>query len=113
MVETTGCDGLMLARGVQGDPWLFHRVKHYLETGELLPKPPMSELIDTILRHARLQLEFKGEYLGMREMRKHVAWYTTGYPHSAKLRVKVNAVETMEQLEVLLAEYAADTECCD
>jgi len=102
MLTETGCDGLMLARGVQGDPWLFSRVNHYLETGELLPKPPMSELIDTILRHARMQLEFKGEYLGMREMRKHVAWYTTGYPHSAKLRVKVNAVETMEQLEELL-----------
>lgn len=109
MLETTGCDGIMLARGVQGDPWLFYRVNHYLETGELLPKPPMSELIDTILRHARLQLEFKGEYLGMREMRKHVAWYTTGYPHSAKLRVKVNAVETMQQLEELLFDYAQET----
>lgn len=108
MLESTGCDGLMLARGVQGDPWLFARVNHYLETGELLPKPPMSELIDTILRHAKLQLEFKGEYLGMREMRKHVAWYTTGYPHSAKLRVKVNAVETMGQLEELLHAYVRE-----
>ena len=70
----------------------------------------MSELIDTILRHARLQLEFKGEYLGMREMRKHVAWYTTGYPHSARLRVKVNAVETMQQLEELLSDYAMEVE---
>ena len=112
MLDVTGCDGLMLARGVQGDPWLFHRVNHYLETGELLPKPPMSELIDTILRHAQLQLEFKGEYLGMREMRKHVAWYTTGYPHSAKLRVRVNAVETMAELEALLSEYVAETETC-
>ena len=110
MLVTTGCDGIMLARGVQGDPWLFHRVNHYLETGELLPKPPMSELIDTILRHAKLQLEFKGEYLGMREMRKHVAWYTTGYPHSARLRVKVNAVETMAELEELLCEYVAECE---
>jgi len=110
MLDTTGCDGLMLARGVQGNPWLFSRVNHYLETGELLPKPPMSELIETVLRHAKLQLEFKGEYLGMREMRKHVAWYTTGYPHSAKLRVKVNAVETMAELEALLAEYVRETE---
>lgn len=110
MLVTTGCDGLMLARGVQGDPWLFYRVKHYLETGERLPKPPLSELIETILRHARLQLEFKGEYLGMREMRKHVAWYTTGYPHSARLRVKVNAVETMEQLLALLSEYVEEVE---
>lgn len=110
MLEVTGCDGLMLARGVQGDPWLFRRVRHYLETGELLLKPPMSELIDTIMRHAKLQLDFKGEYLGIREMRKHVAWYTTGYPHSAKLRVKVNAVETLEELSELLSEYAGETE---
>ncbi len=110
MLDFTGCDGLMLARGVQGDPWLFARVNHYLETGELLPKPPMSELIETILRHAELQLEFKGEYLGMREMRKHVAWYTTGYPHSAKLRVKVNAVETMAELRTLLEQYTEEAE---
>ncbi len=110
MLEITGCDGLMLARGVQGDPWLFRRVRHYLETGELLLKPPISELIDTIMRHAKLQLDFKGEYLGIREMRKHVAWYTTGYPYSAKLRVKVNAVETLEELSELLSEYARETE---
>ncbi len=110
MLDTTGCDGVMLARGVQGDPWLFARVNHYLETGELLPKPPLSELIETILRHAELQLEFKGEYLGMREMRKHVAWYTTGYPHSAKLRVKVNAVETMAELRTLLEQYTEEAE---
>lgn len=110
MLDTTGCDGLMLARGVQGDPWLFHRVNHYLETGELLPKPPMGSLIETILRHAKLQLEFKGEYLGMREMRKHVAWYTTGYPNSAKLRVKVNAVETMAELSELLMCYVRECE---
>ncbi len=110
MLTETGCDGLMLARGVQGDPWLFHRVNHYLETGELLPKPSMRLLIDTILRHAKLQLEFKGEYLGMREMRKHVAWYTTGYPHSAKLRVKINAVETMAELKQLLESYERECE---
>lgn len=110
MLSETGCDGLMLARGVQGDPWLFSRVNHYLSTGELLEKPKLSDLIETILRHARLQLEFKGEYLGMREMRKHVAWYTTGYPHSAKLRVRINAVETMEELEALLEEYVMENE---
>lgn len=110
MLSETGCDGLMLARGVQGDPWLFSRVNHYLATGELLEKPKLFDLIETILRHARLQLEFKGEYLGMREMRKHVAWYTTGYPHSAKLRVRINAVETMEELETLLEEYVMENE---
>lgn len=108
MLLETGCDGLMLARGVQGNPWLFSRVKHYLATGELLGKPPLSVLLEAILRHARMQLDFKGEYLGMREMRKHVAWYTTGYPHSAKLRVRINAVETMEELEKLLRDYAEE-----
>lgn len=106
MLAWTGCDGVMLARGVQGDPWLFARINRYLETGELLPKPPLSELIETILRHARLQLEVKGEVCGIREMRKHVAWYTTGYPHSARLRVLVNQVERLEELEELLREYA-------
>lgn len=113
MLAVTGCDGLMLARGAQGNPWLFYQVNHYLETGERLPKPPLSELLETISRHARMQMEFKGEYLGMREMRKHVAWYTTGYPHSARLRAKVNAVETMEQLLGLLSEYAGEAEKTD
>lgn len=106
MLAWTGCDGVMLARGVQGDPWLFARINRYLETGELLPKPPLSELMETILRHARQQLEVKGEICGIREMRKHVAWYTTGYPHSARLRVLVNQVERLEELEELLREYA-------
>lgn len=105
MLLETGCDGVMLARGVQGDPWLFHRVNHYLETGELLPKPPLSELKETILRHAQMQLDFKGEYLGVREMRKHVSWYTMGYPHSARLRVLVNAVESIAELSELLDRY--------
>lgn len=105
MLTETGCDGVMLARGVQGDPWLFQRVNHYLETGELLPKPPLSELKETILRHAQMQLDFKGEYLGVREMRKHVSWYTMGYPHSARLRVLVNAVESIAELSELLDRY--------
>lgn len=110
MLSETGCDGIMLARGVQGDPWLFRRVNHYLETGEVLSKPPLSELVETILRHARMQLEFKGEECGMREMRKHVAWYTMGYPHSAKLRVAVNSVESIAQLTELLLGYCRENE---
>lgn len=110
MLSETGCDGIMLARGVQGDPWLFHRTNHYLKTGELLPKPPLSELIDMILRHAKMQLSFKGEYLGVREMRKHVSWYTMGYPHSARLRVLVNAVDSVEELSGLLYRYAEAVE---
>ena len=101
MLTETGCDGLMLARGARGNPWLFSRINHYLDTGELLPPPSHDEVVAMILRHARLQAEFKGEMMGMREMRKHVAWYTAGMPHSSALRNQVNQVETIEQLEEL------------
>ena len=106
MLEETGCDAVMLARGVRGNPWLFTQTKRYLETGEQLPKPEIGEVIETILRHAKMQVAFKGEYLGMREMRKHVAWYTTGYPQSAKLRGKINEIENISDLQYLLEDYA-------
>lgn len=106
MLEETGCDAVMLARGVRGNPWLFAQTKEYIKTGILLPKPPIEEVLETIERHARMQVAFKGEYLGMREMRKHVAWYTTGYPKSAKLRSQINEVEDMDQLRRLLEDYA-------
>lgn len=107
MLEETGCDGVMLARGVRGNPWLFTQTKAYLKDGTLLPKPPISQVIETILRHGKMQVAYKGEYLGMREMRKHVAWYTTGYPQSAKLRNQINAIENLTDLQVLLEDYAS------
>lgn len=105
MLEETGCDGVMLARGVRGNPWLFRQTKTYLETGKILPKPPIEEVIETIMRHAQMQIAFKGDYIGMREMRKHVAWYTTGYPQSAKLRGKINEIENISDLQYLLESY--------
>lgn len=102
MLEETGCDGVMVGRAAEGNPWIFREISHYLDTGELLPRPSLEEVKEMILRHARLQLEYKGEYTGMREMRKHVAWYTAGFPHSARLRGAVNEIESMEQLMVLL-----------
>ena len=81
--------------------WLFHHIKTYNETGVLEEKPTFEEVLAMILRHGRMQMEFKGECMGMREMRKHVAWYTAGYPHSASIRRRVNEVETYEQLEKL------------
>ncbi len=104
MEKQTGCDGFMIGRGAQGNPWIFHQILHYFETGELIGKPPIEEMVETMLRHARLQVEFKGEYLGIREMRKHAAWYTAGYKNSSKLRGRINAVETYEQLEALFQE---------
>jgi len=104
MMDETGCDGLMIARGAKGNPWLFHRINHYLDTGELLPAPSAEEIKAMILRHGALQMEYKGEHIGMREMRKHVAWYTAGYPHSAALRNDINQVSTLEELNRLIAE---------
>jgi nifR3 family TIM-barrel protein len=101
MQEQTGCDGFMIGRGAQGNPWIFKQILHKLETGEDLPKPNIQEVTDMVLRHAKLQLEVKGEYIGIREIRKHAAWYTAGYKNSAKLRGKINEVESYEQLEEL------------
>ena len=86
MQQETGCDGLMIARGAQGNPWIFAQINHFLETGEELPKPSAKEMVDMVLRHAKMQIAFKGEFTGMREMRKHAAWYTGGYKHASSRR---------------------------
>ena len=99
LAKQTGCDGIMIGRASRGNPWIFKEITQYLDTGILPERPTNEEVRNTILRHAALQLEFKGEYTGIREMRKHVAWYTAGYPHSAKLRRMVNEMETFTELE--------------
>ena len=101
MQQETGCDGFMIARGAEGNPWIFRQILHYFETGEKLPKPAFEEVTDMILRHAKMQIAFKGEYTGIREMRKHAAWYTAGYKNSARLRAKICEVETYDQLKEL------------
>lgn len=105
MMEETGCDGLMIGRAVRGNPWLFAQINHFLKTGEHLPKPSIHEVKEMIFKHAELMLDCKGEFTGFREMRKHVAWYTAGYPHSARVRGKCNEIENMEDLEKLMEEY--------
>ena len=104
MQKQTGCDGFMIARGAEGNPWIFAQILHYFKTGEELPKPTFEEVTQMLLRHARMQLEFKGEYTGIREIRKHAAWYTSGYRNSSKLRGRINEAETYEQLEALFQE---------
>lgn len=104
MQEQTGCDGFMIARGAQGNPWIFHQILHYFKTGEHEAKPSIEEMTKMMLRHARMMIEYKGEYTGMHEIRKHAAWYTTGYPNSARFRGQINEVETYAQLEALLEE---------
>lgn len=102
MFEETGVDGIMIGRAARGNPWIFSQIRTYLETGVLLERPSAEEVHKMMLRHARMQLEYKGEYTGIREMRKHVGWYTAGYPHSARLRAKINEVESYAELEALL-----------
>ena len=98
MLDLTGCDGVMIGRGAKGNPWIFSQILHYLETGEVLPGPSVLEIKEMILRHGRLLSEDKGEFTAMREMRKHMAWYTAGLPHSAALRNEINLVETLEEM---------------
>lgn len=102
MMEITGCDGVMAGRAARGNPWLFQRITAYLRDETKLPKPDMEEVKKMIMRHADLMLKTKGEYTGIREMRKHVSWYTAGYPHSARIRQQVNLIESFEELERLV-----------
>lgn len=98
LLKETGCDGVMVGRAAQGNPFIFREITEYLETGIIPPKPTPAEVRATIERHARMQMEEKGEYTGVREMRKHLSWYTVGYPNSAKYRQMINSMETMEEL---------------
>ncbi len=99
MFEETGCDGVMVARAAQGNPFLFREIKSFFETGEACERPTNQEIYDTVIRHADLQLKYKGEYIGIREMRKHVSWYTFGMPGSARFRNEINQMTDMDSLK--------------
>ncbi len=98
-LKETNCDGLMIARGARGKPWIFRQIKSFLETKKKLPEPSIEEVIAMILRHAKMLIDFKGEVIAMREMRKHITWYTVGYKNSASMRRMANNIETYVQLE--------------
>ncbi|MBQ7372324.1 MAG: tRNA dihydrouridine synthase DusB [Blautia sp.] len=102
LLQETGCDAVMIGRAVRGNPWIFREMKHYFETGELCPQPTVEEVRQMILRHARMVIDLKGEYIGIREMRKHVAWYTAGMRHSSSLRRESNSIESYVHLEKML-----------
>ena len=110
MKEQTNCDGFMIARGAQGNPWIFRQILHYMQTGENLPKPSMQEMVEMMLRHAKMLIDYKGDYTGVREMRKHATWYTGGYRNSAKLRAKINEIESYEELKALFDKVLSYTE---
>ncbi len=102
MLEQTGCAAVMIGRAARGNPWLFRQMAAYLQDGTIVPEPDREERKAMILRHAKLQLDTKGEYTGVREMRKHVSWYTAGMPNSAKLRQSVNLAESFAQIKELV-----------
>lgn len=98
MLEQTGCDGVMIGRGAQGNPWIFRETIRFLATGEVLPPPSNAEKRAVILQHAAMEEKYKGEYTAVREMRRHLSWYSFGMPNSARFRQTINQMETMEEL---------------
>lgn len=104
LLAETGCDGVMVGRAARGNPWIFREIRAYLETGETPPRPSALQMRDMLLRHCLLEQAYKGEYTAVREMRKHIGWYTAGYPHSASARRRVNEAVSMQELTALVEE---------
>lgn len=102
MFEYTNCDAVMIGRAAQGNPWIFKRTLHYINTGELLEEPSLQEKVNTALKHLYMLTEYKGEYTGIREMRKHLGWYIKGIKNSAQMRVLINKAETKEEIKDIL-----------
>lgn len=106
----TGCDGVMIGRAAQGNPWIFRRFHEFLTTGAEPPEPTLAERCALILRHLDMLLERKGTYIGPREMRKHATWYTHGLPHAAQLRDAFNRAETREDFAAILRQIHIEEE---
>ena len=98
MFDETGCDGIAIGRAAQGNPFIFREILHFLETNEKLDRPNGTEMFDTVREHARLMIKYKGEYTAVREMRKHLSWYSAGMPGSAKLRGRINEMCSMDDI---------------
>ncbi|WP_341466888.1 tRNA dihydrouridine synthase DusB [Natranaerovirga hydrolytica] len=109
LLEHSNCDAIMIGRGAQGNPWLFNSINTYLKTGKLINKPSYEEIVETIIRHGKMLIDYKGEFTGIREMRKHVAWYTKGLPNTAQLRRSINETETFDELLEKLTDYKSQT----
>ncbi|QEK11108.1 tRNA dihydrouridine synthase DusB [Crassaminicella thermophila] len=105
MKELTNCDAVMIARGAQGNPWIFKKVSHYMKTGEVLADPTVEEKIQMALRHLCILIEKKGEYIAIREIRKHMGWYLKGIRNSAAIRGKMNTIESKEEMEKMLYDF--------
>jgi len=105
MLEETGCDAVMIGRGAQGNPWIFGRTVEYLKTGKLLPEPTYEQRIETIIKHMGMVTELKGEGIGIKEMRKHAAWYLKGMPGSTKVKLEIYKMTTYNQVKDILLKY--------
>ncbi len=108
MLEYTKCDAIMVGRAAQGNPWIFQRINHYFNTGEILPEPTAQQKVEKALRHTCMLIEYKGEYIGVREMRKHISWYMKGIKGAAELREKVNRANSYNEIEQLLQKICID-----
>ncbi|MGV8153509.1 MAG: tRNA dihydrouridine synthase DusB [Alkaliphilus sp.] len=108
MFDYTKCDAIMIGRGAQGNPWVFNQISEYMKTGKSLQKPSLKERVDTIIYHMDLLIDCKGEYIGIREMRKHIAWYIKGYKNSARIRDDVNRINTAEEMKIILNDYLSE-----
>ena len=104
LLEQTGCDGIMIARASQGNPWIFREIAEYLETGTISAKPTREEKYRVSMRHAQLLLQYKGDYIGPREMRKHLAWYCAGMPNASRYRSMINTLESMDDIKRAIEE---------
>lgn len=109
MLDKTNCDAIMIGRGAQGNPWIFKRINHYMKTGKILPEPTVQEKINTAVRHLKLAVEEHGEYVAVREMRKHIAWYLKGLRNSARVRDEINKIESCEDVIDKLNNYLEDS----
>ena len=105
MLEKTKCDAIMIGRGSQGNPWIFNRINHYMKTGEVLPEPTLEEKISTAIKHMNLAVVEHGEYVAVREMRKHIGWYLKGLKNSAKYRDQINKITDYKEVISMLEEY--------
>lgn len=105
MFDYTVCDAIMIGRASEGNPWIFKRITHYINTGELLPEPTNREKAETVIQHAKMLIDFKGEYIGVREMRRHLAFYTKGMPQASAMRAEINTVMNMNDIEFLVNKY--------
>ena len=109
MFEYTGVDGIMIGRGAMGNPWIFKQIKHYLKTGEKLPKPSNQEKYEILKEHIELDIKYKGEGVALNEMRKHISWYTKNMPDSSSFRNEINHIITKEELLKEINEYFTNT----